>query len=157
MRRAISKITVSALLLVGTFMLFSSMTRAEHDDFEFKWPYLPGVNVGVTGYPYTAHHGCPPGPGKSCTDAWDITIPGDQVISSAEGVITEATSNLTPGTCGPSLGLGNNVKVSISGGPTIYYAHLSSTSLVAGNRVYQGDLPPKAGPFIMTVLPGLAA
>lgn len=97
-----------ALSVVGVIAVFAappSGVLGEHEKFQYKWPYQPGASFVVTGIPYTGHHGCPPGPGQSCTDAWDLVIADDDVRSSAEGTAYEVVSSLPPGTCGPSLGL----------------------------------------------------
>ena len=127
-------VLASVVLVAG---LSTAVVRADHEDYRSKWPYLPGVVPTVTTYPYSGVHNCTTG---SCTDAWDILIDGDQVISSVEGTAFEVVSSFTNGTCGPSLGLGNNVKVSNPSRPTVYYAHLASTGIIQNSHVFQGDL-----------------
>lgn len=125
--------------LLGAVGLIPQRVFAAHDDFRFKWPYKPGASVLVTGYPYTNHHGCPADADHSCTDAWDIVIADDDVRSSAEGLVYEIETDFLPHQCGSGLGLGNNVKVSVPNGPSVYYAHLVSVSVAANVRVLQGD------------------
>lgn len=90
----------------------------------------------MTTYPYSGVHDCVTG---SCTDAWDIVIAGDAVRSSAEGIAYFVRNDIPANTCDPLQGLGNNVRVSVPNGPSVYYGHLASTPVVQGSRILQGD------------------
>ncbi|MEX2160141.1 MAG: M23 family metallopeptidase [Dehalococcoidia bacterium] len=121
----------------------SRPANATHDDFRFKWPYLPGASSGTTGYPYTAHH--------SGANAWDFDINlndvGDTIVSASEGTVSLVTSGYDPNSCNPAdgNGFGNHVKVvtdmpSGQSDITTTYAHLASTAVSANSRALQGDM-----------------
>ena len=135
-------LSILALVAALVFVTHADDVHATHNDFRFKWPYVPGASFLVTTYPYSGVHYC--GPGGSCTDAWDIVIAGNNVRSSAEGIIETVVSNINPTTCNPADGggYGNQVRVGVptpTGSIEVLYAHLASTGLTVGPRILQGD------------------
>jgi hypothetical protein len=133
------------LLLVSVLTPTADTALADHPDFRFKWPFLPGENVTVTGYPFTDHHGCPAQQGvRSCTDAFDFDIgASDQVRSAAEGSVQVAIGNLVG--CDLQMngatGYGNFVEVSVPSSSNVRYAHLQtgSVGVSVDAIVLQGD------------------
>lgn len=142
-RRLLLLVTIGAIIGLACLSLASNVS-ADHDKFRFKWPYAPGIGVTTTSLPFNGFHSCT---GGSCTNAWDLVIPGADVRASAEGTIISARNTIDPGTCNPNEGLGNFVKLLTSGDPlgnmTVRYAHFASTPYNSpddnGVRVLQGD------------------
>lgn len=143
LRKVSHEAVLVALVCAVAAVLPATSVDAENmsDAYRFKWPWLPGTGVDITGYPYTAHHGCS---GGSCTDAYDFVTSGEdpQVKSSAEGrVIQRVDQYETPDNCyDPDLHLGNYVRVTVDNfDADVIYAHLKSVSAAQGATVYQGD------------------
>jgi len=127
------KSILSLIGLVGV-LVTAGTVQADHDEYEYKWPWRPTTAGTITTYPYSGVHGCYPN-GEwpfECVAAYDVVISDLAVINAVYGDVEGV--ELTDGDCGPDEGFGTFVQVS-----GVVYAHLASASVSEGAIAFQGD------------------
>jgi hypothetical protein len=126
---------IAALTVLVFLAIPSREVDADHDKFEFKWPWRPTSSATITTYPFSGVHGCYPD-GESpyeCVAAYDLGIGDRAVVNAKYGAVNAV--NVTDGACGSTLGFGTNVDVA-----GVIYAHLESvTSIALHDVLLQGD------------------
>jgi len=113
-------------------LIHPALTRASHEDFRYKWPWLSDSSAEVTTLPFQSHHAT-----QRAYD-FDVGFPSGStaILSSTEGPLTAITNQPE---CNPDGSFGNRVQVTAPNDNVLTYAHLGQVSVLSGELVFQGD------------------